>query len=729
MLRTHTTSGAKGPRNVTARRGICRPGQRRGSSLLMALMYVTLFGALAASMTLFTSSTLEISAANDRATRAYAAAESGMSFLNLQFKQLAKPITAQGTIDPTLARTLFSGTGGIAPKLAAQLNGTTNLQGRTVIWNASIISIPPIKMFSSIDDSCFCLQIVQDATTPTILHVTSTGRCTGVMRSVTMDLTMDKRLKYAIYSNVAIQIGKNAVVEGDVVSTLTSFSKGPPVWTLTDFRALSHQTSLDTDLDNFRAYIKNKNPAFDNRLDVRTTAAAAAAAAQGFHDKNSDGFIDDWDLLLNRIDANGNKAISTGEYTDPMTGLPYDAELFNVIDALGPPLTTGDTPRAGYNDGILDARDAYAKVKGTVKVGVSQAAWDAWAKDTSSSGGAKYGVGFGEHFQGPVISSDPTVPPVEFAIDQTDVPVLTPSAFDTSGYAAQSGPSAGTTSGSVAAGYIKNATLTAAMANGGTATEGTPYGSTSIQATYKRPVFNNVTFENITIPKGLNAKFSNCTFKGCTYVNMETNITNGSGGTTTDPNDGMTWSKKMVTGSFSSTTTLTATNSYGFQKGNNLHFDNCTFNGPVAAANPTAYTHFTNSWEFTGATKFDNQIDPTATVLAPNTNIEMGSFSDPNSAPSTLVGVVVAGNIDIRGRSVVDGSIIVTGNGAGNTTLAYFGASDSTSDPTAMPEGGYGRLSMRYNPSRAMPNGISIPISLTPNATTYSAATATAWPW
>ena len=52
--------------------------------------------------------------------------------------------------------------------------------------------------------------------------------------------------------------------------------------------------------------------------------------------------------------------------------------------------------------------DAYAKVKGTISVGVTQAAWDTWAKDSSSSGGAKYGVGFGEQFQGPVLSPDPT---------------------------------------------------------------------------------------------------------------------------------------------------------------------------------------------------------------------------------------------------------------------------------------------------------------------------------
>ena len=83
-------------------------------------------------------------------------------------------------------------------------------------------------------------------------------------------------------------------------------------------------------------------------------------------------------------------------------------------------------------------------------------------------------------------------------------------------------------------------------------------------------------------------------------------------------------------------------------------------------------------------------------MLCPQTNIEMGSFTDPSQAPSTLIGVVVTGNIDIRGSSVVDGSIIVTGDGAGNTTQGWFGPSDSSTDPnTAMPQGGWGHLNIR----------------------------------
>ena len=228
----------------------------------------------------------------------------------------------------------------------------------------------------------------------------------------------------------------------------------------------------------------------------------------------------------------------------------------------------------------------------------------------------------------------------------------------------------------------------------------------------RRPVSEGLGYEEVGV----------ATERGFVLVDglMQTNITTSSGSTTKDPGDGMNWSKKMKSGSFSADTALTATNSYGYVEGNNLRFDNCTIKGPVATDNPSAYTHFTNSMEFTGATMFDNQADQTATIVAPQTNIEMGSFTDPSKAPSTLVGVVVAGNIDIRGSSKVDGSIIVTGDGAGSTTMGWFGASDAATEPTtAMPEGGWGRMSIVYNPNRPLPDGINLAIDIVPNIDTY----------
>jgi hypothetical protein len=177
---------------------------------------------------------------------------------------------------------------------------------------------------------------------------------------------------------------------------------------------------------------------------------------------------------------------------------------------------------------------------------------------------------------------------------------------------------------------------------------------------------------------------------------------------------------------FNKDVALTPTTSKGFVNGNNLRFNNCVFEGPIGASYATAYTHFANSWEFTGSTLFNNKVDQTATIVAPQTNIEMGSFTDPKSAPSTLVGVVVAGNLDIRGTSIVDGSILVTGDGAGNTTLGYFGASDGDTDTAAdltKNGGSWGRLHIRYNPYRVMPDGINIAVVLTEHTDTYREGT------
>lgn len=161
-------------------------------------------------------------------------------------------------------------------------------------------------------------------------------------------------------------------------------------------------------------------------------------------------------------------------------------------------------------------------------------------------------------------------------------------------------------------------------------------------------------------------------------------------------------------------------NSYGFTDGNNIRFNDCTFRGPLAGGYATAYTHFTNSWEFTGTTMFDNQLDKAATIVSPQVNIEMGSFTNPALAPSTLKGVVVAGNIDIRGTSVIDGSLIVTGDGAGNaSTLGYLGSSDSDTNPSTCPKADMDGCPFVTTRSR-LPDGINVSVDISPQVESYS---------
>lgn len=270
--------------------------------------------------------------------------------------------------------------------------------------------------------------------------------------------------------------------------------------------------------------------------------------------------------------------------------------------------------------------------------------------------------------------------------------------------------------------------------------EKTPWGSTTSQGIYKRPVFRNMHFENVTIPEGLNAVFVDCTFEGVTFVQLDENISFKAVGENQVP-DTWPWIRTKTTGGGQANTGTQAqlpnpdvaptsamsndVRTNGSTKGNNLRFEGCTFTGPLASDVPNAYTHAANSWEFTGDTVIDTQWkDPSTgetsvSILAPQTNIEMGSYEDGKENLVKLRGVVVAGNIDIRGKGWIDGALINTGNAAGSMTLGYFGDNDSTVSLTPETLRRAGRLIMRYNQALALPDGIDIPVSITPDPTTY----------
>jgi Tfp pilus assembly protein PilX len=551
---------------------------------------------------------------------------------------------------------------------------------------------------------------------------------------------------------------------------------------ITDFNTYLRGTSLVNGQS-----IKNHN-GFDNRVSVNNAPEYTAALKAGYKDVNGDAFIDEYDLFVNQFDTNKDGQITRGEFTNPSTGKLYDEQLFATIDGLSPPMFNEDVngngyldsnednmikngrldvdpARSGFRDGVIDDRDHYEKIAGPILVATTANSW----QSAIGSGGK-----VADYIQGPIAPPETGQQAIKFGATEQEMLDLDPQNFEqaAANFRNKTGPAAGVTSRVV--GRIENAVLTPAdatayspphvtvTASGGTGlTVGSiipkstfdsanatatsagkspatstaapatvddkaPFGSTSYQATFRRPIFRGVAFKNVQIPKGINALFENCTFEGVTFVDVERNVTSSGGSVSTSSGDGMSFAQRMKSGTFSKDTVLTSANSYGFVNGNNLRFNNCVFEGPISSNYATAYTHFANSWEFTGSTMFNNKVDQTATLVAPQTNIEMGSFTDPLKAPSTLVGVVVAGNLDIRGTSIVDGSIIITGDGAGNTTLGYFGASDgdtSTAVDLTKNNGGWGRLHIHYNPYRVMPDGINLPVDFAERLDTYREGT------
>jgi hypothetical protein len=732
-----------------------RNPRRRGVAAVLAMLFLVLMTTLAAAM--YSMEAINVQSAYNLSdvARAQAAAETGVRWIGYRFVRMARPKTTIGHITPAVAEALWPPLKqAIIDDLTTSGNKMLDPTERPVTATADSLKTSPIKLEAG--GATFQVTITRSADDARILNVASTGRYGSAARTVSMQFKIDKKIKFAVVGKVPIQLGRNTIVEGPIaMGTPTKF---PPLLMLSDF--MHFDTTLANRLNQWNAFLQAHHDGFDNRISVNNAAEYAAASSANFRDRNGDAYIDEWDFFLERFDANNDKAVTRAEFTKFSTGKLYDENLFEAIDSSNGPMFDGDSTRQGYNDGVLDNSDAYAKLHGNVLLAPTA---DAWTANLAGSG-----KDINDMIQGTVVTTEPGMVPVLFGVNPTDMIDLNPSNFEAcaANYRAKSGSAGGAL---VSTSSVKaNLTLTAAMANGGSIIEESPKGSKAFQAVYKRPIFKNMTIRNCIIPKGLNPLFQNCTFEGVTFVDTEHDVKNTSGSVIYDSGNGMTWARQATSSSSSVNTSgdfkdtngdgkwdqykINGMSSYanlttdasgnkvlpsgagsfaygpggsdkkslGSLNGNNVRFDGCTFNGPLAGNYATAYSHFANSWEFTGATMFDNQIDQTATIVSPQVNIEMGSFTNPGSAPSTLVGVVVVGNIDIRGTSSVDGSIIVTGDGAGNTTLAYFGASDGDTDPGALPEGGYGRLNIRYNPMRALPDGINISIDVLPVRGTYS---------
>lgn len=361
-----------------------------------------------------------------------------------------------------------------------------------------------------------------------------------------------------------------------------------------------------------------------------------------------------------------------------------------------------------------------------------------------------------------------------------------------------------------------------------------PFNSPAYSDYYIRPRYVNMTFKNVRIPRGNNGLFINCTFVGSTYVQTI--------GDNTHPNwslyGKLVWNEaqakpipysqpldksdfpRYTTGNvadgpanyndFPNPPTIDGVVRTGAARdtklySNNIRFHSSLFVGSIVSDTPTAYTHIRNKMQFTGGTRFSAQNpdqpnnanlnpDPDdlaelakSSMMLPNYSVDVGSFNSPTdtftggpTAQSVkLSGTVVAGVLDARGNTSIDGALMLTfapragegpllqngqpvGNPAGfNTTLGYFGPEDGdgesldpetlpvvngrrivgwdldgdgiadlnpTTPPTAaqtaagattVPFYGYGRIELNWNPDLPMPDGILVPLSSLPLRLTY----------
>jgi hypothetical protein len=346
---------------------------------------------------------------------------------------------------------------------------------------------------------------------------------------------------------------------------------------------------------------------------------------------------------------------------------------------------------------------------------------------------------------------------------------------------------------------------------------------------YYRPRYENMVFKDVQIPRGNNGLFINCTFVGVTWVHsyadnthdnwplygrMEWNETLGYPTEITDPLDKSDFAR-YTTGNpidgpenyddFPDPPVIDGVLRLGAERNtklysNNIRFHDSLFVGTIVSDTPQEYTHVRNKFQFTGATRFVSQHpdEPTnpdlnpdpddvdeiakSSMMVPNYSVDIGQFNSPTDTFSggptaqnvDLHGTVVAGVLDARGNTNIEGTLLLTfapiagqgpleqhgqpvGNPASfNATLGYFGPEDGDGESvspsslpvvggqrivgydtdgdgiadvahdqpqppgsTPVPFYGYGRVVVEWNPDLPMPDGILLPASIVPLQLTY----------
>ncbi|MEX2671874.1 MAG: hypothetical protein WD294_07170 [Phycisphaeraceae bacterium] len=738
--------------------------RQRGIVAVLAMMFLVIFSSLAAAMAIVAQGNLRSAESFQHVNRSLVAAETGMSFFNWQLAEVANTITTpNGVITedladeiwPILREAILTDIGEDGHYLTSHevSNGEELKLGKVAMSGEDnpptfeiVLQRHPIagedygrKMYQRRPynvgggDNKFTTDgeavTATNAITGVWVRIRSIGRDDDYTRSVEMDFRIDKKIRYAILSRNRVMIGRNVMIRGSIGSryTHTDYEHGHPVQMLDDFRGLDDQ--LDEWLATFTDYLADNDQSGNNRIRLADLRESGNLEGAADYDLSGDGYVDAYDLFLMRFgdDAGG---VPMANFTDA-SGELINPQLWQMINEFKYPPGTdfdwgnlrvkepGDVWRNAKDDlAYIGNEDMYAKIDGEVVLLASKDAWQAGA------GGGQYQ----DYFQGPIVSDDDTAP-LTFEADDASLSGLEASDFNVDQYRAmaendfQQQVDAG-------AGIYSPA--------GSGTREAVPFESAHPYDYYERPVYENYVFENVVIPKGTNALFVNCTFRGVTFV--DTNTENSDpyfnvAGTQTE--DGSLLYEHVmvdVNGELVNDTKGEA---------NNIRFHNSTFEGIVVAEPPAEFSHVRNKLQFTGATAFDldapsvgenRALFQRSTLLAPHYSVDMGTFVDPDNAAKLikLDGTIVAGVLDVRGQAVIDGSLITTyeanpdegplthggSPAAFNTTLGYFGSEDGDAE-AELPEGGEGKIIIRYDPTRALPDGINGPIEVRPVRSTY----------
>ncbi|MEM9294585.1 MAG: EF-hand domain-containing protein [Planctomycetota bacterium] len=698
---------------------------RRGSAVILAMMFMVIFGSLAAAMAIVSEGNLYTARSHAKVNRAQAAAETGMALIETRLELASEQVlTDDGYIDaadaPVIWQALVDELTGIGTEFPASVVDEPHFDGENPYLDyynegepeagegATTLVIPWMVMrapdefnnaaATESSAAAFQVRLTQHPLADTSIYDSGAYQrppyqdaddyeALGLDAPVSSANPLDER-----FVRVRV-IGRDGPASDRLVRVVArdfKIGKTIPFALLSRSRVMVGKNVeingpigsrfTETNLTNghpiqvvsdFRGILAD----LDADLDALTGSiinddldgdnrlrVGNSAETAGYADAES--FDTDGDGYIDEFDFFLARFDTNGDNKVSLTELEAHQSTDDAAQLMELIDQGGSDARFGYNDGFLDTDDLYAKINGEIHIRVDQAGWN--------SGAA--GGDYRDYLQGPVTPGQGEAA-VTFQSGETEKYVFEPEDFNTSSFRDLTDSDLLTQAVAESAG---NDPLdpTSPSTVGDSVTEAVPFGAEVPYDWYDRPVFRNMTFRDVRIPPGSNALFENCRFIGVTYIETETN--------NTDPNfnyAGMNLNQDLdpkypgltadVEGAAEGDTKLIS---------NNLRFHNCTFEGAIVSDSPKEFTQVRNKVAFTGTTEFEIEESTALTddekdlysrssLLLPNYSVEMGTFIAPYDAQEqvNLSGAIVVGLADLRGKVEINGSLVSTFEPQSNT--------------------------------------------------------------